>query len=110
MPRSLLRSFLSAVVTACFAAGVLAWGSAPECAGTPTGKHHQHEHGQRPVSQACAVHLCCVHLDPGAPTTIAALRVTLAFAHGGFAPVPALAGPRPEHALPFAHAPPPVTI
>jgi hypothetical protein len=118
MPRSLRRPLLSSVLTACFAAAVMAWGMAPTCqAGVAISHQHSAPGGQapghghhHPASQVCAVHLCCVHLALGTPLAVAAPRLAHLSGHPGFAPVPALESPRPDHTLPFAHAPPPLTI
>jgi len=96
----------------------MAWGMAPIC---PAGVASAHQHSapggpapghshQHPASQACAAHICCIHLALGTTLAVAAPRVGPLSGRPGFAPVPALESPRPEHTLPFAHAPPPLTI
>ena len=115
MSRSVRQRLLSSLLTACFAAAVLGWGMVPTCPSGAEGAHqHQGSHGPGhkhvPVAQSCAVHLCCVHLSAGTPTSPAAFGLGPAIGHAGFAPVPAHAGPRPDHTLPFAHAPPLPTV
>jgi len=115
MQRPLLRSLLSAALTACFALSALTWGSMATCAiagaehGAP-GDHasHRHSHGPHgaPGNQACLVHLCCAHLavQPSTPSVVGRLAVTSS--DPGFTPGPAIGVSRPAHSLPFAHAPP----
>ncbi len=112
MLKPLVRSLVSAVVAACFALSAAGWVGPRECASHPAtpahGHQQQHEHHQQqsPAGQACAVHLCCAHLAPEAPASLAAERLTEARAHAGLDPAAAIVARRPAHALPFAHAPP----
>jgi hypothetical protein len=122
MHRSLVRSLLSAGLTACFALSVLAWGGMPTCAvadpgGTAAGTEHaahrgdvshRHSHGQHgaPGGRVCLVHLCCAHLALQPSTPSSAGRLAVISADSGFAAVPVVGGSRPPHSLPFAHAPP----
>ena len=124
MPRPLVRSLLSAALTACFALSVVTWGSMATCAswkgmaaGAGHGAHrdqasHRHSHGQHgaPGDRTCLVHLCCAHLalQPSAPSIAGRLAVTSS--DPGFTPRPAIGVSRPEHSLPFAHAPPALSV
>jgi hypothetical protein len=107
------RSLVSAVMLAGFALIVASWGRPVECASHPVAAgHHQRSpessggHQQRPVSQGCAVHLCCAHLAPESPVALAAERLGEAPATVGFTAATAIPVTRPAHVLPFAHAPP----
>jgi hypothetical protein len=112
MPRSLVRSLLSTVVAVCFTLAVTSWGRPPECAShTATSGHdashdRQQGHDHAPAAQGCAVHLCCAHLAPVARAALAAGRLGELPADAGFAAASAVVAHRPEHALPFANAPP----
>jgi hypothetical protein len=112
MLRPPVRSLLSAVVAVCFALAVTSWGRPPECASHTASSSHDASHdGQRghdhaPAGQGCAVHLCCAHLAPEAPAALAADRLGEMPADAGFAAASAVVAHRPEHVLPFAHAPP----
>jgi hypothetical protein len=117
MRRLLVRSTLSALVTACFALSVVTWGWMPGCvlpAATQAADashaheaHGGHSHsGSSPLSSKCAVHLCCLQL--GAPGHSHWTSPRLAAGEQGSGPVAenAFVSLRPSHSLPFAHAPP----
>jgi hypothetical protein len=113
MFRPLVRSLVSVVVAACFALSATSWGRPLDCAGhsSSTGQHQgpqdpSHHHGQPPAGQACAVHLCCAHVTPGARTTLAAERLGEIAAARGFAVARVILAARSPHTLPFAQAPP----
>jgi hypothetical protein len=116
MPRSLVRSLLSAVLAVCFSLAVTSWGRPPECASHTASRGHdashdrQQDHGHAPAGQGCAVHLCCAHLAPVARAALAADRLGQVTADAGFAAASAVVTHRPEHVLPFAHAPPRPTV
>jgi hypothetical protein len=112
MLRPLVRTLVSAVVSACFALSVANWGRPAVCAShalTGSG-HHQGSHPagkhDQPASQTCAVHLCCAHLSAEPPTALAADRLSGAPTSTGLTAATAIPAARPAHALPFAHAPP----
>jgi hypothetical protein len=112
MLRPLVRSSLSAVVAVCFALAVTSWGRPPECASHTATRGHdashdrQQGHDHAPAGQGCAVHLCCAHLAPVAPAALAADRFGEAPLDAGFTAAAAVVAHRPDHVLPFAHAPP----
>ena len=112
MLRPLVRSFISTIVATCFAISVASWGRPLECASHGLGGEHQGahipagKHDQRPVGQACAVHLCCAHLTPEPRAALAATRLSEAPVAVGLTAASAVPLARPAHALPFAHAPP----
>lgn len=108
MRRPLVRSLLSAVVATCFALSATSMGRPLECAGHPAASGHERpqDHDHTPAPRGCAVHLCCAHLAPEAPRTVAGVRVVEGPGAPGFVPAAAVLAPRPSHSLPFAHAPP----
>jgi hypothetical protein len=115
-----LRALVSAVLGGCFAIVLMAGAGTPPCdthaahsspsqsplhpMGGPMGGHHGSPAG--PI--ACAAHLCCLHVGPGAPSgptvsTAAECNVPVGIASA----LARLAG-RIPYLLPFGHAPPPL--
>jgi hypothetical protein len=119
MLKPLVRSLLSAVVTASFALSAMAYGTMPLCptqhAGEAETVHaaahhhpqptHSHESG-KPPSQGCAVHLCCIHLALQPRPSLGPVQLSSGSVHSGLAPAGSITPERPAHSLPFAHAPP----
>jgi hypothetical protein len=114
MLRPLVRSIVSTLVAACFALSAASWGRPSVCASHTAGaEHHEgshdrsHDHGTRPASLTCTVHLCCAHhlaLQPSAAP--AADQFGEVPSTTGLTAATAVAALRLPHTLPFAHAPP----
>ncbi|HZA97987.1 MAG TPA: hypothetical protein VE399_04365 [Gemmatimonadales bacterium] len=114
---SLIRSLVTALVAASFALSAASWGSMPGCAtpghgaeGHADGQHDSHGHsatlGEVPEAPQCFVHLCCIQLATLSPAAQAAERFAIPDRAPGFLAKKRVAGDRPSHTLPFAHAPP----
>ena len=122
MLQPLVRSSLSALVAACFAASSVTWGNLPGCATAANlpaahtaaghGESHQHpdQPGKVPGSVHCVVHLCCIQLITPAAAHIASARLTPPDRTVGLLPAVVFVLVRPSHTLPFAHAPPPALV
>ena len=113
MLRPLVRTIVSTLVAACFALSAVSWGRPAVCASHTAGaEHHEgphdrsQDHGTRPASLTCTVHLCCAHLAFETPAAPAADQFGEVPSAAGFTAATAVAALRLPHALPFAHAPP----
>jgi hypothetical protein len=111
MLRPLARALLSAVIAVCFSAGTVAQSGMPTCASAQAhhqGASHGHSgHDGRPAGGThCVVHLCCAHMAPEPPVGLAAAPLSEPAGHPGLAAATAAVPGRPQHALPFAQAPP----
>jgi hypothetical protein len=115
MVSPLVRSLVSAVLTACFAVMASTGGAMPACSGSgDAASHAQHafpghtggHHGAPAGSQGCVVHLCCAHLLHPSPAGLAGQRLVALDAAPGFVPSADLTVSPTPHALPFAQAPP----
>jgi hypothetical protein len=111
MLRPLVRSLVSAFAAACFSMGAVAGSGMPECAATGHGHATHHGDPGRTVPPAgghthCVVHLCCVDMAPEPPVALGDVPPGAASQEVGFAPTAAVPAGRPDHSLPFAHAPP----
>jgi hypothetical protein len=119
MLKPLVRSLVSAVVTACFAFIATASGAMPGCSwqasvadhaqhGSPV---HSDGHHHVPAGrQACVVHVCCAHLYAPATATLGGEHVIALHAASGFVPAAGVPATPTPHALPFAQAPPALIV
>jgi hypothetical protein len=118
MVQPLIRSSISAVVTACFALSAITWGTMPGCvvAANQPPSHAAHGHGEShqppdqpgklPGAVHCVVHLCCIQLTTPAAANVAPARLSTPDRTAGLLPAVVFVLVRPSHTLPFAHAPP----
>src|SRR6476469_927866 len=117
MRRALLRSTLSALISAAFALSSLTWGWMPGCVQQPgtSALHASHEHAAHgthshtssgsPASNQCSVHLCCIQLTGVVGEVAAPAHLTPAHQDSGPAGTGFVAL-RPSHTHPFAQGPP----
>lgn len=113
MLRPLVRSLVSAFAAACFSMGAVAGSGMPGCAAAGDHGHAVHHGDPARTSEPpghghthCVVHLCCADMAPEPPIAPGAVPLGAGSHESGFAPTAAALAGRPDHSLPFAHAPP----
>jgi hypothetical protein len=114
MRPSPVRTVLALLAALGFVTGVLGMGVRPACHAGAAAMHHgpahSGDHSHPPMAAGCPAHLCCAHLAPGAPSPAAILRLALTASDIGCQAVADSPHQRPPHTLPFANAPPRLTV
>lgn len=119
MLKPLVRSVFSAVAIVGFTLSVLTAGVMPGCT-TPGsepypavhehGPAHHHNHAPLPALAHCALHLCCANLATPPVATQSAGRDAVSDRVVGTTSVPSRPQERIAYLLPFAHAPPRLSL